>query len=109
MVSGLSRLLEGLARGVGDKRRSVEGRVSIDRLREACIIERILLARGLSIDDINYYAMPGHEVEALEAYGEEVLEAILKWREVMEDVEETSACKLLEKLETSQKRGTTGL
>ena len=68
------------------------------RLEEACRIERMLLARGLTLDDINYYAMAGHEAEAEEAYGVEVAEAIIEWREAMKDFEETSACRLLEKL-----------
>ncbi len=101
MVRGLSQLLEILARGAEGKRRGGEGRLSVDKLREACRLEKMLMARGLTIDDINYYAMPGHEVEALEAYGSEVLEAILEWREAMRDSEEASACKLLEKLSSN--------
>ena len=57
-------------------------------------VERWLLARGLSLDDINYYAVAGHEYEAYEAYGEEVAEAIVEQAEVMRNHEEYSACKL---------------
>ena len=59
-----------------------------------------MLARGMSLDDLNYYTLPFHEDEACEVIGdeemcEEFLEGARLWFEVTAHYGVESACELL--------------
>ena len=84
------------------KRRSGEKREESEeeRIRRACLFEEEMLARGMNLDDLNYYTLPFHEDEACEALGDEelcrrFLEGARLWFEVTAQYGVESACELL--------------
>ena len=53
----------------GEKKRESEE----ERIRRACVFEEKMLARGMGLDDLNYYTLPFHESEACETLDDEEL------------------------------------
>ena len=84
------------------RRSSREERPSVELLRRLCSFEKHRLSRGLSLEDLDYYSLPGHEDEALEALGEELgagfLEDARLWFRYTFEHRIESACRELEKL-----------
>ena len=69
-------------------------------LKELCEFEKKWRSQGLSLEDIDYYSLPGHEDEALEALGEELGRQFLReakyWYHYTFEHNINSACKALE-------------
>ena len=75
---------------------------SVELLRRLCRFEKHWLSRGLSLEDIDYYSLPGHEPEALEALGpgagERFLEEARLWFRYTFEYGIESACRKLEEV-----------
>ena len=96
MARSLLLRLRGAGPLGGERRRESEK----ERIRRACDFEKKMLARGMSLDDLNYYTLPFHESEACEALGsdelcEEFFEKARLWFEVTVHYGVESACELL--------------
>lgn len=99
----VSRLL----RRMKQRGREMRGESEEERIRRACLFEEEMLARGMSLDDLNYYTLPFHEDEACEALGDEelcrrFLEGARLWFEVTAQYGAESACELLGRKECSE-------
>jgi len=88
--------LAAAAAGRGDEELDVE---VLERL---CRFERRWRGLGLSLEDLDYYSLPGHEDEALEVLGEELgrefLEEARLWYWYTFEHGLESACEALEGL-----------
>ena len=66
-------------------------------LEKLCGFEKKWRSRGLSLEDIDYYSLPGHEDEALgEELGREFLMEAKYWYHYTFEYNINSACKALE-------------
>ncbi len=79
-----------------------KGEIDDAILERLCRFEIRWRSRGLSLEDIDYYSLPGHEDEALEILGEELGHEFLReaklWYEYTFKHGVESACEALERL-----------